>query len=214
MNLFEAKNGETNSEEGFTIIEIVVAIFVFGLIVWGLLGLFSNIFSSSYKSGGLLVDSDSARRLAIQLTAELRNAQLGSTGAYVLDTAEDQQIIYYSPGADGDLGVERIRYFAADGKLHKGITEYNGVTYNTSTEQTIVVQKNLANGSNPIFYYYDGNYTGSSTEVSLSQPVNPSQVRFIKLNLQIFNTAGVDNTNTYTVTSGAAIRNVKTNLGE
>lgn len=193
---------------------MVVAIFGFGLIIVGLIALFSNLFVSSSQQGGLLSDTDLARRLAFQISSELRNGVTGSNGAYVLDTAEDQQIIFYSPNADNDPGIERIRYYVQRGSLWKGVTEYNGSGYNTSTEQTYVVQKDLANSSStPVFYYYDGNYTGSSTQTSLAQPVNVTAVKFVKVNLQIYNKAGVKNTNIYTITSSATIRNLKTNLG-
>lgn len=204
-------NGE--KEAGFTLIELVIAIFGFGLIIWGLVGLYSNIFSISSQQNGLLSDLDQARKLAFQIAFELRDAQTGNNGAYVLDTASDQQIIFYS-NADLDSPIERIRYYVQNGQLWKGVTDYNGTTYNTSTEVTAVVQKDLANGANPVFYYYDGSYVGSSTQVSLIQPVNVTNVKFVKVSLQIYNKAGVKNTNTYTVTASAGIRNLKSNLGQ
>lgn len=202
------------SGAGFTLIEIMVVIFGFALIVWGLIGLVSGIFFSSNQQNGLLSDADMGRKLTFQIASELRNAQTGQNGAYVLDTAGDQQIIYYTPNADTDSSIERVRYFVQNKQLWKGITEYAGSTYNTSTETTVVVQKDLANGNNPVFYYYDGSYTGSSTQASLAQPVNVTRVKFVKVSLQIYNKAGVNNTNTYTITAGAAIRNLKTNLGQ
>jgi hypothetical protein len=45
-------------------------------------------------------------------------------------------------------------------------------------------------------------------------PVNATQVKFVKVNLQIYNKAGITNKNTYTITASAAIRNLKTNLGQ
>lgn len=208
------KNKLVKSGAGFTIVELMVVIFGFALIVWGLIALVSNIFFFSNQQGGLLSDVDLARRLGFQIVSELRNAQTGQTGAYVLDTAGDQQIIYYSPNADTDSSVERIRYFVQNSQVFKGVTEYAAGSYNTSTEQTSVVLKNLANGASPIFYYYDGSYTGSTTQTSLAQPVNVTAVKFVKVSLQIYNKAGVKNTNTYTITAGAAIRNLKTNLGQ
>ena len=201
------------SQSGFTLIEMVVAVAGFSLIIWGLVALVSNIFFSSSQQSGLLADSDQARRLAFEVASELRNGQTGSNGAYVLDTAADQQIIFYS-NADSDSGIERIRYYVQDDKLYKGVTEYNGATYNVATEQSTVVQNDLANGADPVFNYYDGTYTGSSTQTSLVQPVNVTAVKFVKVSLQIYNKGGVKNTNTYTVTASAAIRNLKTNLGQ
>lgn len=206
--------GERKSSAGFTFIEIIVAIFGFTLIIGGIVALFSGIFRSSSQQSTLLSDADYARKLAFQIANEIRNAQTGSNGAYVLDTAGDQQIIFYSTNADTDSSIERIRYYIQSGKLYKGTTEYNGSTYNTSTERTVLVQNDLANGSTPLFYYYDGSYTGSTTQTSLTQPVNVTAVKMVKLNLQIYNKGGVKNTNYFTVTSSSAIRNLKTNLGQ
>jgi type II secretory pathway pseudopilin PulG len=211
---FKIQDSRSKTSTGFTIIELLVVIFGFSLIAWGLIALVSNIFTFSNQQSGLLSDADQARNLAFQIASELRNAQTGSNGGYVLDTAATSTIIFYSPLADLTPDIERVRYFVQNGQLWKGITDYNGSVYNTSTEQTFVVQKDLANGSTPVFYYYDGTYVGSSTQTSLAVPVNVTQVKFVKVNIQIYNKAGVKNTNTYTVTAGAAIRNLKINLGQ
>jgi type II secretory pathway pseudopilin PulG len=208
------QNKRQAASKGFTLIELLVAIFGFTLIIWGLVGLVSNIFYSANQQNSLLGDADLARKLAFQITSELRNGQTGQNGAYVLDTAATSTIIFYSPLADNDPGVERVRYFVQNNQLWKGITQYNGTGYDTSTEQTYVVEKDLANGANPVFYYYDDNYTGSSSQASLSSPINVTQVTFVKVNLQIYNKAGVSNNNTYSVTASAAIRNLKINLGQ
>lgn len=202
-----------SSQSGFTLVELLVAIFGFGLIIWGLIGLMSNIFFSSGQQAGLLSDADQARKLAFQIAKELRNGQTGSNGGYVLDTAGDQQLIFYS-NADTDTAVEKIRYYVQGGKLFKGVTEYAGGTYASSTEKTWTVQNNLANGSGPIFQYYTGAYTGAGNQTPLTQPVNVTAVKMVKINLQIFNKAGAKGTNIYTVTSSSAMRNLKTNLGQ
>ncbi len=187
--------------------------FAFCLIAFGLIALVSGILTSSSKQSGMLADTDQARKVAFQISTELRNAQVGADGSYPLNVAGAQQIIFFT-NADRDNTVERVRYFIQNGDLWKGVTEYNGSSYNTSTESSYVVQDNLANGSNPVFYYYDGSFTGSSTQTSLSQPVNVTGVKFVKVVLTVTNRGGVKNTNTFTVTAGAAVRNLKTNLGQ
>lgn len=201
------------SGAGFTLIEITIAIFCFTIIIWGLVSLYANIFVTSSQQSNLLADADYARKLAFKISGELRNGQTGTNGAYVLNTAQDQQLVFFT-NSDIDSGVERVRYFAQNGALYKGVTEYNGSTYNTSTEVTTLVQKDLANGATPIFYYYDGSYNGSSTQASLTQPVSVTAVKFIKVVFKVYNKAGKENTNTFTVTSSAVIRNLKTNLGQ
>ena len=199
--------------KGFTLIEVLVAIFGFTLIASGLIVLMSQIFISANMQAGLLSDSDQARKVAFNFIKEIRNAVVGSDGAYPLSTAGDQQVVFYSDTNSSIQGVEKIRYYVSGGKLYKGVTSYSNSGYNPQLEQTFVVQNNLANGSGAVFSYYDDTYIGSSTQSSLIQPVNVTQVNYIKISLKVYNKGGVVNTNYYTITAGGTIRNLKTNLG-
>jgi hypothetical protein len=99
--------------------------------------------------------------------------------------------------------------------LYKGVVEYNGTSYPTSTEVSVLVQNDIANSSTtPLFYYYDNSYVGSSTQTSLAQPVSVTAVKYLKINLKVYNKAGVLNNNFFTLTAGGTIRNLKTNLGD
>ena len=199
-------------ERGFTLIEVMISIVVFTLIGLSIVALVSNIIGTSNKQGILSANADQARKLSFSLMNELRNATTSSTGAYALDTASDQQLIYYS-NVDGGTDIERIRYYVAGGKLYRGVVKPTGspLVYNIGTETSRVVQENLANGATPVFYYFADTYSGS--QAALTQPVNVTQAKFIRLNLQIYNKGGVKNTNYYTITASGTIRNLKTNLG-
>lgn len=197
-------------KNGFTLIELVVSIAIFSVIGLGTILLVSNLFTNSNQQSGLLADTGQARKLSFQMMNELRNSTTGANGAYALDTAGDQQLTFYS-NSDSDAALERIRYYVSNGKLYKGVTEPTGNSYNLANEVSTVVQNNLANGATPIFYYYDGSYNGTTNNF-LTQPVNTTAVKLIKLNLQVYNKAGVKKTNFYTITGSATIRNVKTNL--
>jgi prepilin-type N-terminal cleavage/methylation domain-containing protein len=206
---------QKKASRGFTLIEVIISVAIFSLIAYGLIALVSYILTISKQQGGASADIDQSRKVVAQMVKEFRASQIGSNGAYPLDTAGNQQVIFYS-NSDTDILIERIRYFLQNGKLWKGVTEYNGSTYPTSTEQTIVVQNDVVNSSTtPLFYYYDGNYSGvAPSSTPLSQPVNVTAVKFIGVNLQIVQKNGVKNTNYYSVTAGGAIRNLKTNLGQ
>lgn len=206
-------NYQLSTNFGFTLIETTVAIFAFAIIMVGMVAMLAGIMSTSNRQSGLLSDQDQSRRLAFGIVNELRNAQTAQNGAYALETAQESEIVFYS-NIDKDSGVERVRYFVQNNKLYRGIVEYNGNSYPTSTETSVMVQNNLANGFvTPVFYYYDDTYTGSSTQNSLSQPVSSTAVKHVKINLQVFNTAGVKNNNFFTISAGGTIRNLKTNLG-
>lgn len=207
------KNFKKN-RSGFTLVETIIAIFIFLTVGLAMAGIYANLFTVSNKNNSLTVSQDYARKLSSQILNQLRNSLIGSDGSYPLYTAGDQQIVFYS-NVDNQPGTERIRYYLQGGKIYRGITVYSAGTYNTSTEVSLMVQDNVANSSTtPLFYYYNGNYNGSSSVASLAQPVNVTQVRYVSLNLQIYNTGGLKNTNYYTVSGGAAIRGLKTNLGQ
>lgn len=200
---------------GFTLIEIIVAVAIFSVLSVGVVALISNIFTGSNQQAGLLADTDQARKLAFRFTGEVRNITTASTGAYALNTTADQQLIFYS-NIDTDTNIERIRYYIQNGKLYRGVIEPTGnpLTYVSGNEITTAIQNNLGNGTAPLFYYYGDTYDGTpATAIPLTQPVNVTAVRFIELNLMVLNKAGVSNANTYTITGGGAIRNLKTNLG-
>jgi type II secretory pathway pseudopilin PulG len=199
--------------QGFTLVELIIAIAGFTIIILGVVSLTSNVFTTNRQQGTLLADQDQARKLAFTAMTELRNGVASNVGAYALAEASAQQLTFYSD-IDGGTDVERIRYFLQNGELKKGIVKPTGnpLAYNFGTETITTVQKNVANGANPIFYYYDGSYTGV-TENPLAQPVNVTSVKLVKISLDISNKAGVRNTNKYTVTAIGAVRSLKTNLG-
>ncbi len=198
---------------GFTLIELIVGIAIFTILALGIIVLVSNILTSSSQQSGLLADSDQGRKLAFRIMGEVRNGSTSNTGAYTLATADAQQLIFYS-NVDGGVDIERVRYYLASGSLYRGIVKPTGspLTYNLGSETSSVVQKNVANGAIPLFYYYDDTYDGTS-DTFLAQPVNVTDVRMIKLNLRVYNKAGKTNTNYYTVTASGTIRGLKTNLG-
>lgn len=199
-------------QKGFTLIETLVTIFVSGMIAAGLIALVSSILTSSRKQENLLYNADQARRMSFQIKQEFRNAYTSSVGSYAIDTAQAQQIIFYT-NTDSDAGMERVRYFIQSGTLRRGVVDPTGnpLTYNFGSEVVRDVQTHLANQATPLFYYYGDNYDGTADNF-LAQPVDVTDIRYIKLNLTVYNRGGNANTGIFTVTAGSTIRNLKTNL--
>ncbi len=201
------------NQRGFTLIELLVSLAIFTVLSLGVIGLVAFIFTGSNQQANLITDTDQGRRIAFSITTELRNAVASQNGSYPINTAGDQQLIFFS-NVDNDSQIERVRYYLQSGKMYRGVIDPTGSppVYVVGNEVSKAIQNDVANGgATPLFYYYTDTYNGT-TNTPLTQPINVTNVRFIKLNLQIFNKAGVKNTSFYTVTSGAAIRNLKTNL--
>lgn len=212
-DIFLHKKSKPSLVTGFTLIETIVAIFVFAILIVGVAALTSGVLVGSQKQAGILEASDRARKVAFGIINELRNAQTGNNGAYPLVLAEDDEIVFFS-NPDRDSSIERVRYYLQNNNLYKGVVQYNGISYPTSTEVSVLVQRDITNGTAPIFYYYEGSYAGSSTQPSLSQPIDVTDVKYVRVNLKIQNRAGVSGGNSFTITAGGSIRNLKTNLGE
>lgn len=198
-------------QKGFTLIEVVASIAIFSLISYGITALVSSILVNSTVQGSLLANNDSARRAAFTLMQELRNSTTSVTGGYALETPSAQQLIFYT---NTGTTVDRIRYYLQNGALYKGVTKPTGnpLIYNVGGETVNLIQKDVANGANPVFYYYNGSYNGV-VDAPLVQPVNVTTVKFIKINLIVNKKASPGSTATYTVTASGALRNLKNNLG-
>lgn len=207
------ERSDRSGRDGFTIVEVMVVVLGFALIAVGLISLVSGIIRGSRQQETLLVDADQSRRLIAQMVRELRNAQASNTGGYPLEQAGAQTIVFYA-NIDGGVDIERLRYYLSSGKLYRGVVKPTGspLTYNLGSEQVTPLLDHVGNGAGQLFAYYPDTYNGV-TDTPLTQPVNVTQVRFVRLSLQVFNVGGVQNTNKYQFTAGATIRNLKTNLG-
>jgi len=194
--------------------ETLVTIFIFSIIMAGTTLLLQNILKSGTQQPLALDTIDQARIAVFNFTNELRNATSGNDGSYPLSLTGDSQIILFSTyGSATSTIVNRIRYYVSGTTLYKGVVVPSGspLSYNILSEKTTTVVTNLSNASTPVFYYYDGSYTG--TAAPLAQPINVTNVKFVAMNL-ILPTQDVRGaTTTFKITSGGTIRNLKTNLG-
>jgi prepilin-type N-terminal cleavage/methylation domain-containing protein len=204
---------QKKQNNGFTLVETLVAIFVFSIIMLGTTLLMQNIIKSSTQQPLALDAVDQSRIIIFNFTNELRNATVGNDGSYPLGLANDSQITFYSTyGSTGSTKMNKIRYYVTGTTLYKGVTAPSGSPLNyNGTEKVTALITNLANGSVPVFYYYDGSYTGTSTP--LAQPINVNNVKFVSMNLVVPTQDSRGSATTFTIKAGGTIRNLKNNLG-
>jgi prepilin-type N-terminal cleavage/methylation domain-containing protein len=208
MTLFQKKQ-----IKGFTLVETLVAIFVFSIIMVGSTLLMQNIIKSSTQQPLALDAIDQSRIIIFNFTNELRNATVGNDGSYPLGLTNDTQITFYSTyGSTASTKMNKIRYYVSGTTLYKGVTAPSGSPLNyNGTEKVTTLLTNLANASVPVFYYYDGSYTGTSTP--LAQPINVNNVKFVAINLVVPTQDSRGSATTFTIRAGSTIRNLKNNLG-
>ena len=101
--------------QGFTLIELIVAVSIFAILSLGVIGLVSSVFVDSTRQGTSLANADQTRKLANQIRQELRNSVSASNGAYAIATTNNQELTFYS-NVDGGTDIERLRYLLQSGK--------------------------------------------------------------------------------------------------
>lgn len=207
------KNIKKSTQSGFTLVETIMTIFIFSLLMLGTSLMLKDILANSRQQYGVIDSVDQARKIANTFTNELRNSTYGVNGSYPLNEASNIQIIFFSTAPKNNGTISRVRYYMSGNTLYKGITDPAGnpPSYAGQTEVITTLSTKMSLSANPLFYYYDGSYNGSGT--SLSQPVNLNQVKFIKINLIVLKQLTATSSDTFTVSAGASMRNLKTNLG-
>ena len=195
---------------GFTLVEILVAIFIITLIGIAIINFQIDIFSLNKTSSENLDAQTDARNTLKTVSAELRSMAPSNNGSYAIALAATSSITFYVD-IDNDNLKEQVRYFQDSTNLKKGIIKPSGIplTYNPASEEITNLINNLANGSSPIFYYFDKNYDGTSSPLEI--PVNIPSVRLVKINI-IIDKDSNQAPGVITVTTQVSLRNLKDNL--
>ena len=191
---------------GFTIIEALVALGVFVIAILIITAFIIN----SYKLQNFTYEQSTAiseaRRGIETMVKELRETLPGDTGAYPIELAETQEIIFYAD-FDRDDAIEKVHYWLDGSDFKKGVIEAGGnpLTYNPANEQVETISRYVRNYEDAIFIYRDSDY------IALNTPADPNEVKLINVYLKINmfeNRAPMD----YELESDVALRNLKENL--
>ena len=198
--------------QGFTLIEVIVGLFLAAVLLMALLQLQNLIISQEEQTFAGYVSVETANRAVEQIVKEVRNSRNGATGAYTLEQTQDQSLIFYSD-IDHDDQVERVRYFLDRASLRKGITNPTSypVSYPHQNEQIFTIAEDVVNDDQPIFYYYNGDYPEDQSNNPLTQQLRLTQTRSIGIHIVINSNPKVLK-NSYEVWSVAQIRTLKDNL--
>lgn len=170
---------------GFTLLEVAVTLGIFSLLVLTV----GAIIINSLRSRGIiweqLATQSEGRRVVQQFVNEVRRAVNSSVGAYPIEVARNDEIVFYS-NVDTDIGVERIHYFVSGTTLMRGLVEPSGdpPVYVTSTEMAVAVVHDILDNGVPLFTYYGENYSYAATS-TLPEPVDLDEIRMVGINLTL-----------------------------
>ncbi|MBU4360349.1 prepilin-type N-terminal cleavage/methylation domain-containing protein [Candidatus Parcubacteria bacterium] len=191
--------------KGFTLLELIVAISIFVLATFAVSAFIVQSFRAqnfSLEQSGAITE---ARRGIETLVKELREALPGDTGAYPIEFANDQEIIFYAD-YDRDNAIEKVHYWLDGSDFKKNVIEASGSPLSYSEEgETEIISRFVRNNTTTIFTYYDGDYTTSAT------PADPNNVKLIHIYLKINVNPQRAPTN-FELESDVSLRNLKENL--
>ncbi|PIQ80124.1 MAG: hypothetical protein COV79_02165 [Parcubacteria group bacterium CG11_big_fil_rev_8_21_14_0_20_41_14] len=207
MNFFKNHH---NSKSGFSVMEVLVSIFILTLIGLAVSSFAKDIFSLNRITSDSLTAQDETRRALKTMSAEIRTASPSSLGAYALAQSATSSFTFYS-NIDGDSFKERVRYFLDGTTLKKGVIKPIGtpLTYSPANEVISELIPGVANATTSIFSYYDKNYDG--TTQALIEPIDIATVRLVKITIVVDKDPQTP-PSPMTLTTQISIRNLKDNL--
>lgn len=199
-------------QKGFTLIEMTMV----GVISIVLLGAIYAIQQMAGENQNLILTHSNEVEIAnsnmSSIVKEIRNAHYGDNGAFLIESANSQSLIFYSDiNLDGT--TEKIRYFLDGTTLKKGVIEPQGfpVTYPSNTESVTTVANNVRNGTLPLFYYYNKDWPTISAGNPMAVPADQDSITLVRVHLRV-NDQPDDATSDFVLESFAQIRTVKENL--
>lgn len=195
-----------------TLVEILIAVVILGLLGAGLLGLQYILGQSQTLVLRSYVSIDEANSNITTFAKELRMASEAENGDYTLESASNDEIIFYSD-VDFDGQTERVRYFLEASELKKGTTEPTDppATYPPENEKVKTLTKNVRNTTEPVFTYYNGDWPQDIVNNPLSAPITLSNVKLVKIFLRL-NPRSDQPDEDYLLESSVSMRMLKENL--
>lgn len=190
------------SEQGFTLLEVIVAGTLTGLISIPLM-MFTYKGLQSYT---FLQAQSNASASMSEASQAMSNWIRGATAVI---TAQNNSLTIYGYEAPDESVPYQIRFFISGTNLEVGMTPPSGTapnyTYPTPNEVDTTIAQNLALGSTPMFTYYD------SSGNQLSSGFTTSQVYAIGIYVASNPSPGQVST-PIAVSTFVTLRNFKTNL--
>lgn len=198
---------------GITLMEVLVSLGIFLLLSLTIYTFIKQSYRIQDFSLEQSISIAEAQRGVESLVKEAREALPSDTGAYAIEYGSTHEFIFYSD-FDRDSTIERVRYYLNGSDFVKGVTEPTGnpLQYLPSNEVKKTISRYVRNSvTEPIFYYYNGDWPGDTVNNPLTTPINPTDLRMLKIYLKI-NVRPERAPTDYILESYVGVRNLKNNL--
>lgn len=199
--------------KAMTLVELMVAISIMLIAMEG----FALLFFRSWDTNKFIIEeglaSASASHTTNKIIKELRGVRQADNGDFPIESGSSFDLRVYID-IDNDTVTERVHYFLDlnTDQLKIGVTNPTGtapVSYPVADDTVTVLADYIVNeNDNPVFYYYNKNYPGDTTNNPLTTPVSVADVRLIRVHLLV-NIDPVHAPNNINIESFVDLRNLK-----
>jgi Tfp pilus assembly protein PilV len=198
-------------QRGATLVEVFISLAIFTAVMLAVSTFEVSIYQNQQTLSGSFSTAQDAQTVLKTMLTELREAAPGGNGAYPIVAASTSTLSFFADPLHTGT-TEEITYTLASSTLYRAVILPSGspVSYPSSGQSTSTLITNVRNGtSTPLFQYFDQNYSGTSTPLSL--PISVSSVRLVDVSVTLdTNPRTAPAPRTYTVQ--VSLRNLKTNL--
>lgn len=206
------KKNHSISTKGFTFVEVIIAVFLFSVIVAltaGFVVYYFRNYSFTFEEQQQVSQAQSA---LTQMIREIRKARLGDDGSWPLVQTDDDVFIFYAD-VNGDNRSDRVRYFLNGTELQRGVIQPTAVpvTYPVANEVITTLISSVEATSSPVFRYYNGDWPADTINNPLSAADRTLNTRFVKIYIRLNQTDNFG-AEPFELSSGVSIRSMKNNL--
>lgn len=183
MRQFQISNFKfQKKEDGFTLLEMIIAIFVFTAILGLVLTLGFDISGLNNFLGENIITQNEIQLTLNGLVTELRSMGPSSIGGYPIEAAGTNYLTFFSD-LDQDGLFERVRYYMNGATFMRGVIKPSGspLTYNPANEKTTEAIHYIVSNPASVFSYYEKQTI--SSDPPMTAPIDPYLIRSIKVSL-------------------------------
>ncbi|MFA6078822.1 MAG: prepilin-type N-terminal cleavage/methylation domain-containing protein [Candidatus Omnitrophota bacterium] len=173
------------TKRGMTLVEVLIAVAIFAVVMIAIGTFEVNIFSYNSSISGSFNTAQNAQTILKTILKELREMAPGANGSYPIVTAGTTTLSFFSD-PDNDGVTEQITYSLSNNTLYRSIIQPSGspLAYNPASQTVSSLVADVRNDASlPVFQYFDANYNGTSSPLTL--PASLTAIRLIKISLSL-----------------------------